>query len=62
MENHRVMMDTYAYAAFLRGNLGVKEAVQQADEIVLSPVVLGELLAGFHHRFSHVAWVKGFDH
>jgi tRNA(fMet)-specific endonuclease VapC len=47
MENHRVMMDTSAYAAFLRGNPGVKEAVQQADEIVLNPVVLGELLAGF---------------
>ncbi len=47
MENHRVMMDTSAYAAFLRGSPGVKEAVQQADGIVLNPVVLGELLAGF---------------
>jgi predicted nucleic acid-binding protein len=47
MENHRVMMDTSAYTAFLRGNPRVKEAVQQANEIVLSPVVLGELLAGF---------------
>jgi tRNA(fMet)-specific endonuclease VapC len=47
MENHRVMMDTSAYAAFLGGNPGVKEAVQLADGIVLSPVVLGEFLAGF---------------
>jgi len=47
MENHRVMMDTSAYAAFLRGNPRVKEAVQRADGIVLNPVVLGELLAGF---------------
>jgi hypothetical protein len=31
----------------LRGSPGVKEAVQQADEIVISPVVLGELKAGF---------------
>ena len=47
MENHRVMMDTSAYAAFLRGNPGVMEAVQEADGIVLNPVVLGELLGGF---------------
>ena len=40
-------MDTSAYAAFLRGSPGVKEAVQQADEIVFNPVVLGELKAGF---------------
>ena len=40
-------MDTSAYAALLGGNRGIKEAVQQADEIVLNPVVLGELIAGF---------------
>ena len=40
-------MDTSAYGAFLRGTPGVKEAVQQADEIVFNPVVLGELKAGF---------------
>jgi len=47
MEKRKVMMDTSAYAAFLRGSPGVKEAVQQADEIVFNPVVLGELKAGF---------------
>jgi hypothetical protein len=47
MEKRKVMMDTSAYAAFLRGSPGVKEAVQQADEIVFNPVVLGELTAGF---------------
>ena len=47
MEKSKVMMDTSAYAAFLRGNPGVKEVVQQVDEIVLNPVVLGELKAGF---------------
>ena len=40
-------MDTSAYAAFLGGSAEVKEAVQQADEIVVNPVVLGELIAGF---------------
>jgi predicted nucleic acid-binding protein len=47
MEKRKVMMDTSAYVAFLRGNPGVKEAAQEADEIVLNPVVLGELRAGF---------------
>lgn len=47
MEKYKVMMDTSAYTAFLRGSLEVKEAVQQADEIVFNPVVLGELIAGF---------------
>jgi predicted nucleic acid-binding protein len=47
MEKRKIMMDTSAYVAFLRGNPGVKEAAQEADEIVLNPVVLGELRAGF---------------
>ena len=40
-------MDTSAYAAFLRGNQEVKLSLQQADEIFLNPVVLGELIGGF---------------
>ena len=47
MEKYKVMMNTSAYTAFLRGSPEVKEAVQQADEIVFNPVVLGELIAGF---------------
>jgi tRNA(fMet)-specific endonuclease VapC len=47
MEKRRVMIDTSAYVAFLKGAPGVKEAVQEADEIVFNPVVLGELKAGF---------------
>ncbi len=47
MEKRKVMMDTSAYVAFLKGTPRVKEAVQQADEIVFNPVVLGELKAGF---------------
>ena len=41
------MLDTSAYAAFLRGNPEIKLSLQQADEIFLNPVVLGELIAGF---------------
>jgi tRNA(fMet)-specific endonuclease VapC len=43
----RIALDTSAYSAFMRGNEGVAAALRQAEEIVLSPVVLGELRAGF---------------
>ncbi|HWT83820.1 MAG TPA: PIN domain-containing protein [Candidatus Methylomirabilis sp.] len=41
------MLDTSAYSAFMRGHPEVKRALQQWEEIWVSPVVLGELLAGF---------------
>ena len=47
MEKERIMIDTSAYSAFLRGHPGIKLSIQRADEISLNPVVLGELLAGF---------------
>jgi tRNA(fMet)-specific endonuclease VapC len=47
METIRVMLDTSAYIAFLKGHPGVKQEIQKADEINLNPIVLGELLAGF---------------
>ncbi len=43
----RILLDTAAYSAFKRGHPEVKLALQQAEEIALNPVVLGELLAGF---------------
>lgn len=43
----RLLLDTSAYSAFMRGQPEVKLALQQADEISLTPVVLGELLVGF---------------
>jgi len=47
MENIKIMLDTSAYSAFFRGNTLVKQALQEADEIYVNPVVLGELYAGF---------------
>jgi predicted nucleic acid-binding protein len=43
----RVLLDTSAYSAFMLGHPEAKVALQRADEIYLTPVVLGELLAGF---------------
>jgi len=47
MEKNRIMLDTSAYSAFLRGNPEIKLSLQQADEIFLNPIILGKLLAGF---------------
>ena len=43
----RILLDTSAYSAFMRNHLGVVDRVQTATTIVVTPVVLGELHAGF---------------
>jgi predicted nucleic acid-binding protein len=47
MEKVKMMLDTPAYSAFLRGNEEVAQALREADEIFVNPVMLGELYAGF---------------
>jgi len=43
----RVLLDTSGYSAFMRGSSQAKLALQQAEEILVNPIVLGELFAGF---------------
>jgi len=43
----RILLDTSAYSALLRGSVEVKEALQGAGEVAVTPIVIGELLAGF---------------
>jgi len=43
----RLLLDTSAYSAFRRGDVRLKDPVQRASQLVLNPVVIGELLAGF---------------
>ncbi len=57
------LLDTSAYAAFMRGHPAVKRALQEADEIYLTPVVLGELRAGFmrgRHRRKNEQGLRSF--
>ena len=42
-----VLFDTNAYASFKRNDAAILEIVQHAEWIVISPIVIGELLAGF---------------
>jgi tRNA(fMet)-specific endonuclease VapC len=43
----KLLVDTSAYSAFMRGHAGVLLEVQVAANLYLSPIVLGELHAGF---------------
>lgn len=43
----RILLDTSAYSAFFRGHPSALALLRRADTIALTPVVLGELLAGF---------------
>lgn len=45
----RILLDTSAYSSFMRGHQDVKETLQSADSIIVNPIVLGELQAGFQH-------------
>ena len=45
----RVMLDSNVYSQLMRGREQVSRIVRGAEEILLSAVVLGELLYGFHH-------------
>jgi tRNA(fMet)-specific endonuclease VapC len=42
-----ILIDTNAYAAFKKGNQAIIEIFQYADILAITPIVLGELLAGF---------------
>jgi tRNA(fMet)-specific endonuclease VapC len=43
----RILLDTSAYSRILRGDVRLARAMQEADEIAVNAIVLGELKAGF---------------
>ena len=43
----RTLLDSGAYSAFMSGNHRVREIVQDAEQVLMSAVVVGELLYGF---------------
>lgn len=45
----RVLLDTNAYSALVAGQPEVGERIREAEEVLFSTVVLGELLFGFHN-------------
>ena len=45
----KIMLDTSAYVAFKRNNSDAVEVITQAEQILFSPVVFGELMFGFRN-------------
>ena len=45
----KIMLDTTAYVGFKRNNVETVEFILQAEQILFSPVVLGELMFGFRN-------------
>lgn len=45
----KVLLDTNAYSALMRGLPSVVDKVRNAEQVLLSTIVIGELLYGFRH-------------
>ena len=45
----KIMLDTTAYVGFKRNNVETVEFILQAERILFSPVILGELMFGFRN-------------
>lgn len=45
----KILLDTSAYVAFKLNNFEIVEVIINAEKIIFSPVVLGELLFGFRN-------------
>lgn len=45
----RILLDTTAYSDLARGHSLITDRVRQAEGVLLSSVVAGELLGGFHN-------------
>lgn len=59
----RLLVDTSAYSGFMRGHPEIKVAIQEAEEIYVNSIVLGELGAGFikgRRRRKNEAELKRF--
>jgi tRNA(fMet)-specific endonuclease VapC len=59
----RLLVDTSAYSGFMRGHPEIKVAIQEAEEIYVNSIVLGELEAGFikgRRRRKNEAELKRF--
>ena len=59
----RILLDSNAYSAFMRGNEEVRALIQDAEEVLFSAVVVGEQLFGFRqgaHYERNLAELRSF--
>lgn len=55
----KILLDTNAYSALRRKHETIAELVREAEEVLLSTVVVGELLSGFRNGSRYEANVRG---
>lgn len=56
-----ILLDTSAYSELTRGNNDVLDAIQTAESIAVTPIILGELLSGFAHGSLELQNIKNLD-
>ena len=59
----RILLDSNAYSAFMRGSHEVRDLIREAEEVLFSAVVVGEQLYGFRQgtRFEqNLAELRSF--
>ena len=57
----KVLLDTNAYSALMRGDSSVADRVRKSEEILMSAVVSGELLFGFRNGSRFAKNVKELE-
>ncbi len=59
----RILLDSNAYSAFMRGSEEVRDLIQDAEEVLFSAIVVGEQLYGFRqgaHYDRNLAELRSF--
>lgn len=57
----KILLDTSAYVAFKLNNTEVVQTIIAAEEIIFSPIVLGELMFGFRNGSKFKENMKDFN-
>jgi tRNA(fMet)-specific endonuclease VapC len=57
----RLLLDTNAYSALMRGETEVADRVRRSERILFSPIVIGELLYGFRNGTRNAENTRQLD-
>lgn len=57
----KVLLDTNAYSALMRGDPSVANHIRKSEEVLLSAVVVGELLYGFRNGSHYGRNIKQLE-
>jgi predicted nucleic acid-binding protein len=57
----KLLLDTNAYTALMRGEASVASRVREAEIVLMSAVVVGELIYGFHHGSRYASNIQQLD-